>query len=262
MKIGIIGSGIWGRALSKAMAIRRHTVFLDMMIGSADVWLVCESSGFVRGAIKNFRPDYKGQPIIICAKGMEPKTYMRMSEILVEELPKTKGKIGVFTGPTFADEVARNFPSGGLLAGPSKVRQVCRPAFFWFYLEETDDIIGAEFCGIGKNAVAIVSGFYSIRAKGENERAMMVARAWREVVKIGIAAGAKTDTFIGIGGTGDLLLSATSKTSRNFSAGIAIARGKTPKGTVEGLFALRGLVKLAKKYKIDAPVLGFVNRKS
>ena len=129
------------------------------------------------------------------------------------------------------------------------------------YLEDSDDVIGTEICGVGKNAVALICGYNMVAAQGENDRAMIFTRAWGEVVDLGMAMGAKTRTFLGLCGIGDLFLSATSETSRNFSGGMAIARGDAPAGTVEGIFALGGLIARAEKLGIPVPVLSEMKQK-
>ena len=101
----------------------------------------------------------------------------------------------------------------------------------------------------------MISGFLTIKASGENERALVFTRAWDEIVDIAVKMGAECGTFLGLCGVGDLFLSATSPTSRNFSAGESIARGEQYTGTVEGIFALRGLVNRAEKIGIQTPVL-------
>ena len=123
------------------------------------------------------------------------------------------------------------------------------------YLQDTDDVIGAQICGVGKNAESLISGYLTVKSSGENERALIFTRAWDEIVDIAVEMGANCGTFHGLCGVGDLFLSATSTTSRNFSAGLAIAKGEEYTGTVEGIFALRGLINRAEKLGIQTPVL-------
>jgi glycerol-3-phosphate dehydrogenase (NAD(P)+) len=254
MKIGIIGRGAWGTALGRFAKGNGHEITDDLH--DADLWIIAVPAANFRDAVKNARAAHGKQPVIICTKGMEPNTHLFMSEVLKQELPAAAA--GVLSGPQFAGEVAAGIPTGATLAGTAAVRKIGRDAFRGFYLEETGDVIGAELCGCGKNAAALVAGYYSERAKGENERAMMVARAWAEVADFGAKAGAKMRTFIGLCGTGDLFLSATSKTSRNYSAGVAIARGGQLAGTIEGLSALRGIAARAKKLGVKTPALEFM----
>ena len=122
-------------------------------------------------------------------------------------------------------------------------------------MQDSTDFIGAQLCGVGKNAESLISGYLTIKSSGENERALIFTRAWNEIVDIAVEMGASCGTFLGLCGVGDLFLSATSPTSRNFSAGEAIARGEEYTGTVEGVFALRGLIRRAEKLGIKTPVL-------
>ena len=103
--------------------------------------------------------------------------------------------------------------------------------------------------------MALISGFMTVRGRGENERALIFVRAWNEIMYMAVEMGAEVKTFLGLCGVGDLFLSATSPTSRNFSAGMSIARGEKIEGTVEGIFALNGLIQRAKTLNVKTPVL-------
>ena len=177
-----------------------------------------------------------------------------MSEILQAELPECT-EFGVLSGPQFAGEVAMGVPTGSNIAGTYAAIDAAHKALNQLYLVATHDVIGTEICGVGKNATSLISGYNSVAVSGENERALLFTRAWDEIVEIGVASGAETATFLGLCGLGDLFLSATSPTSRNFSGGAAIARGEEPMGTVEGIHALRGLIERAHVLGIDVPVL-------
>jgi glycerol-3-phosphate dehydrogenase (NAD(P)+) len=287
MKVGVIGAGAWGSALAM-VAARPYfttdtiksgcndvvlwsfdgvtmfdlptnvTVTRDMRdLQCADVWLVATPSEFFRETIISAREFYDGQVIIICTKGIEQGTHKLMSEIIAEEMPELVD-VGVLAGPQFAAEVANGLPTGTTCAGNPSVWAEVGFALPELYIETTDDIIGAQICGVGKNAVAVIMGY--VAGRGENEKAMILTRAWSEVVKIGIARGAKLETFLMLCGIGDLFLTATSTTSRNYSAGMNIASGRPPMaqangGTVEGIAALRGLGHMADEFGIDAPVL-------
>lgn len=278
MNIGIIGAGAWGTALAVLSAESGNNVTLWSYDGNnaefdgvtmpnsitvtdnmadlkpVDLWLVVTPAAFFRETLKKARNFYREQPVIICTKGIEPNTHKFMSEVLIEEIPECSD-YGVLSGPQFAGEVASKVPTGSTLAGTVTVQMMGRRALGNFYLEESDDVIGAEICGVGKNAVALIMGYYSIKGRGENEKALVLTRAWNEVVKFGKMNGARTRTFLGLCGLGDLFLSATSKTSRNFSAGVAIANGADIVGTVEGISALNGLVKRAADKGVPIPVL-------
>lgn len=284
INVGVIGAGAWGTALAIISARGGANVSLwsydgqhkhfdgvecpenlkltgDMSeLASCDVWLVVTPAAFFRETLRNARAFYNNQPIIICTKGAESATGQFMSEIMASELPECSD-FGVLSGPQFAAEVARGVPTGSTLAGSPRARTAGRAVLNQLYLVESDDVIGAEICGVGKNAVALICGYNSIAAAGENERAMIFTNAWNEVMEIGLASGAQMRTFLGLCGIGDLFLSATSETSRNFSGGMSIARGEPPAGTVEGIFALRGLIDRASRLNVPTPVLSQMRQK-
>ncbi len=278
MKVGVIGAGAWGTALAVISARGGSDVVLwsydgsfkefdgvempetiqitnDMKeIGECEAWLIVTPAAYFRETLRKAKLVYNDQPIIICTKGAESSTGDFMSEIMASELPDAKD-FGVLSGPQFAAEVARGVPTGSTLAGNEKAIETGRAILNKLLINPSDDVIGAEICGVGKNAVALICGYNSIAAAGENERAMLFTRAWNEVMGIGLKSGAKMATFLDLCGIGDLFLSATSATSRNFAGGMAIARGEEPAGTVEGIFALAGLIHRAKETNVPTPVL-------
>ena len=278
MKVGVFGAGAWGTALAYTCAKSGNEVihwgFEGIFDGLTDLekpqnvtrtdnmaeletceyWLIVTPAAFFRETVKKMREVYNGQPILICTKGMEGETGEFMSEILNTEIPECKD-FGVLSGPQFAREVAIGIPTGSTIAGNEKVRAGGHVALSKLYLQDSDDFIGAQICGVGKNAESLISGYLTIKSGGENERALIFTRAWNEIVDIAVEMGASCGTFLGLCGVGDLFLSATSPTSRNFSAGEAIARGEEYTGTVEGIFALRGLIHRAQKLGIKTPVL-------
>ena len=162
---------------------------------------------------------------------------------------------GVLSGPQFAAEVAAGVPTGSTLAGTQRAIDAGRAVLNKLYIHPSDDVIGTEICGVGKNAVALICGYNSVAAAGENERALIFTRAWNEVMEIGLRSGAKMHSFLDLCGIGDLFLSATSATSRNFAGGMAIANGMPPSGTVEGIFALDGLIRRAENVGVYVPTL-------
>lgn len=278
MKVGVIGAGAWGTALAIVSARGGADVSLwsyegsfkefggvempetthitsDMKeIGQCEIWLIVTPAAYFRETLRKAKEVYNNQPVIICTKGAESATGDFMSEIMSKELPNAKD-FGVLSGPQFAAEVARGVPTGSTLAGTPKAVEAGKKVLNKLYINPSDDVIGAEICGVGKNAVALICGYNSIAANGENERAMIFTRAWNEVMNIGLKCGAKIETFLDLCGIGDLFLSATSATSRNFAGGMAIARGEELVGTVEGVFALAGLIRRAQNMEIPTPVL-------
>lgn len=278
MIVGVFGAGAWGTALAYTCAKSGNDVIhwgfdgifdglndikkpdnvsrTDDMVDlqKCDYWLIVTPAEFFRETVKKMRSVYMNQPILICTKGMEACSGQFMSEILQQEIPECVN-FGVLSGPQFAREVANGVPTGSTLAGNDVVRNGGHIALSKLYLQDSTDIIGTQICGVGKNADALISGYLTVKSSGENERALMFTRAWNEIVDIAVKMGADCGTFLGLCGTGDLFLSATSPTSRNFSAGIAIARGEKISGTVEGIFALRGLIKRAEILGVKTPVL-------
>ena len=283
MKVGVIGAGAWGTALAIASAQGGADVVLwsydglhkdfdgvvmpkniRMTVNMADMhdmdtWLVVTPGAFFRETMRKARNEYNGQPIIICTKGAENTTGQFMSEILATEIPECVD-FGVLSGPQFAAEVAQGVPTGSTLAGTDKTIIAGQGALNKLYLETTSDIIGTQVCGVGKNAVALICGYNSVKC-AENERALIFTRAWNEVMAIGIAMGGQMQSFLGLCGIGDLFLWATSATSRNFAGGMAIANGNPPECTVEGIFALGGLIARAKDLGINVPVLNEMQQK-
>ena len=278
MKVGVFGAGAWGTALAFLCAKSGNKViqwgFDGVFDGLSDLtppqnitrtsdvkdlsdceyWLIVTPAAFFRETVRKIQGVYNNQPILICTKGMEEATGMFMSEILAQELSVCQN-IGVLSGPQFAREAATGIPTGSTLAGNEIVRAGGHIALSELYLQDTDDIIGTQICGVGKNAESLISGFLTIKADGENERALIFTRVWNEIVDIAVEMGANCGTFHGLCGVGDLFLSATSSTSRNFSAGIAIAKNEEYSGTVEGIFALRGLIHRAEILGIQTPVM-------
>ncbi len=278
MKVGVFSAGAWGTALACACAKSGNEVihwgYQGIFDGLPDIekpanitrtdnmadlktcklWLIVTPAAFFRETARKMREVYNEQPILICTKGMEAQTGQFMSEILAEEIPSCD-HVGVLSGPQFAREVAAGVPTGSTLAGDDIIRQYGHIALSEFYLQDTTDILGTQICGVGKNAVALISGFMTVQGRGENERALVFARAWNEIMYLAVEMGADVKTFLGLCGIGDLFLSATSPTSRNFSAGMAIARGEQIVGTVEGIFALNGLIERAKLLHVQTPVL-------
>lgn len=278
MKVGVFGAGAWGTALAYTCARSGndvvHWAYAGLFDGLVDLekpekvvrtaemadlktceyWLIVTPAAFFRETVRKMHDVYNDQPILICTKGMEAETGFFMSEILRQEIPECVN-YGVLSGPQFAREVALGVPTGSTIAGNDIVRNNGHVALSALYLQDSTDIIGAQICGVGKNAESLISGYLTVKSNGENERALIFTRAWNEIVDIAVEMGADCGTFLGLCGVGDLFLSATSPTSRNFSAGEAIARGEEYGGTVEGIFALRGLIHRAEKLNISTPVL-------
>ncbi len=282
MNVGIIGAGAWGSALAINATRSNCDVILWAYNGEyrlfdgveipknikicqdladlkiCDIWLIVTPAAFFRETIRNASKFYNKQPVIICTKGAEIQqdNLYFMSEILRQELPQCQN-FGTLAGPQFAQEVAMDVPTGSTLATNSDFAQkMGTDALNHIYLSHSTDIIGTEICSVGKNAVALICGYMKISSRGENERALIFTRAWNEVIKIGLAMGGQIQSFLDFCGIGDLFLTATSETSRNFSAGLSIAKHESvTDSTVEGISALKALVHRAQQLSIETPVL-------
>ena len=282
--VGIIGAGAWGTALATNVAHGGKNVVLwsfdgeyahfenapipdnitivtnPQILADTDVWLIVTPAAFFCETLHKFAKFYKNQPIIICTKGIDAKTNLFMSEILKKEIPQCQD-FGVLSGPQFATGVANGEKSGSTLAGTTNTLKAGRAVLNFTYLDETSDIIGTQIAGVGKNIMALIAGFISVKIKSENERAMVFTCGYNELVNIGIGMGAKTETFLSFCGLGDLFLSATSISSRNYAGGVAIANGHAPDGTVEGLNAFNSVIERAKELGVPTPILSDMYKK-
>jgi glycerol-3-phosphate dehydrogenase (NAD(P)+) len=167
-----------------------------------------------------------GTPVVICAKGIERSTGRLVNEIVGEEAPGTA--VCVLSGPSFARDVALGMPTAVVVAGPIEVARrvqasLARPPFRPY---ATDDVIGVALGGAAKNVYAIACGLAAGYDLGESARAALLARSFSELLRLGAALGARSETLMGLAGLGDLALSATSRTSRNFDHGYRLASGE------------------------------------
>lgn len=297
-RIGIIGAGAWGTAL--ALAARRagrdtmlwafepevaaainnsHVnpmylpgIGLDPGIRAtgdlaeaarADAVLLCAPAQHLRGLCRGLAPSWvAGTPVVICAKGIEAKTGALMSEVVAEALP---GAVpAVMSGPTFAAEVARNLPTAVTLAAvdaglADRLSEALGNARLRIYTGT--DLIGAEIGGAVKNVLAIACGIVEGRGLGDNARAALITRGLAEIVRLGIAKGARAETLMGLAGIGDLTLTCNALQSRNFSLGVALGRGENlahilgnRRSVAEGVFTAASVVALAGRLDVDMPI--------
>lgn len=204
----------------------------------------------------------KGTPVVTCSKGIERGSHAFMPEVIAETLPQAV--VAVLSGPSFAREIAANLPCGVTLAcadlsvGESLARGIANPNFCVHYCE---DVIGAAIGGVMKNVIAIASGIAAGRKLGENARATLITMGAAETARLGLAKGAKTATFDGLAGIGDLMLTANSLGSRNTSLGVALGEGKSlaevlagRKEVTEGAFSVEAVAALARKLGVNMPI--------
>lgn len=209
-----------------------------------------------------FIPDH--QPLIVAAKGVEQGSHKLMSEVVAETLPGRP--VFILSGPSFAHEVATGLPAALTLAsesgGAALAQAMTSPAF---RLYTTDDIIGAQIGGALKNVLAIACGVVVGRHMGENARAALMTRGLAEIMRLGIALGARAETIMGLSGLGDVALTCASAQSRNMSLGIALGQGRkldeilaARKGVTEGVATAAAALSLAYRRGVDMPVISAV----
>lgn len=297
-RIGIVGAGAWGTALANVAATagravtlwahetdvveginaaRENGVFLPGVrldqgivatsdlrdIAACDVVLWVTPAQFARRVLRDYSRFHRpGVPVVMCAKGIEEGTLCLMSEVLTQELPRSPW--GVLSGPTFAAEVARGLPTAITLACADEAlarrlaHAVGGPAFrpYW-----SQDVIAAEVGGAVKNVLAIACGIVSGRNLGHNAQAALITRGLAEITRLAVAKGASPVSLMGLAGLGDLILTATSMMSRNFSLGAALGQGRAladilgeRRAVTEGVATARAVRDLAAKTGIDMPV--------
>ena len=186
---------------------------------------------------------------------------MRLSEVITEELPSAK--VDVLSGPSHAEEVARGIPTSVVVASDSAITaQIVQSIMSGDNLRiyTSDYLIGVELGGAFKNVIAIAAGFCDGLGLGDNTKAALITRGLAEIARLGVCMGAKEYTFSGLAGIGDLVVTCTSRHSRNHRFGEKVGSGTPIKqalddvGTVEGYYAADLAYKLAKKYKIEMPI--------
>lgn len=256
-KIAVIGTGAWGTALAlqgdragnevalvardaaaaAAIKVNRESLRLpgyrlperldvrEDIPGDADLLLWVVPTQYLRSSLLRLRP--AGDSIVVCAKGVETGTHLLPLEVVSDTFPAHP--LAVLTGPTFAHEVARGLPTAAVVAGTDvglreQVRVMLGTPTFRLY--GNDDPTGAQLGGAAKNVIAIAAGAVIGAGLGENARAALVTRGLSELRRLALALGGRPETVMGLSGLGDLLLTCTSPSSRNFSLGYALGRGE------------------------------------
>ncbi len=302
-KLGIIGAGSWGTALAqtalragrevtlwardpalaKAINEQRENprylpgIALDPALhatgdpaeaAAAEAVLLVTPAQHVRATAALLAPHLgKETPVVLCAKGIEQGTGALMTEVLDEALPGQP--LAVLSGPTFAAEVARGLPTAVTLAATDAMLGAALvvalgSSRFRPYL--SDDPVGAEVGGAVKNVIAIACGLAAGRKLGDNARAALITRGLAEIVRLGLAKGARAETLMGLSGLGDLTLTCSALQSRNFSLGFALGEGRkldeilAERNTVaEGVFSAAAVTGLAGELGIEMPIVAAVD---
>ncbi|MBB5052045.1 glycerol-3-phosphate dehydrogenase (NAD(P)+) [Afipia massiliensis] len=294
--ISVVGAGAWGTALANATARAGRDVVLyardrvaaeqiaqtranpklpgiqltkgiavtsDLaQAGKADAVLLVTPAQSLRQAAIALAPHLAPDtPVIVCAKGIERGTHQFMTQIVAEVAPHAVPAI--LSGPSFDVDVARGLPTAVTLATADEALakalvHALGSATFRPY--HSTDVRGVEIGGAAKNVLAIAAGIVAGRKLGASALAALTTRGFAELMRLGLACGAKSETVAGLSGLGDLLLSCSSPQSRNFSHGIALGKGETPAQgkLVEGEFTAPVLIELATEKNIEMPVANAV----
>ena len=279
MKIGIIGAGKWGQALQYALSknpdnevfitSRRqkdipHFVSVDEILALEYLVFAISAQHAREWLAKNFI--FKNQKILVASKGIEVSSGKFLNEIFSEFVPAEN--MAYISGPSFAAEVIQGLPCALVINSTNARLSEKYSSFFPKFIKTytSTDVVGAEVSGAYKNVIAIASGICEGLGLGNNARASLISRGLVEMMRFGKHFGAKKDTFIGLGGSGDLILTASSKLSRNYRVGLALAEGKSldvileDLGEVaEGVPTAEAIVKIAQKEDIYAPIAQEVN---
>lgn len=298
MKLGVIGGGAWGTALAQVAAAGGREVLLWALerevvdaintahanpvylpgaalaptiratgaigeLAECDALLVVTPAQHVRSVLASL--DTRA-PLVLCAKGIEAGTRRLMSEVAAEASPGAP--IAVLSGPTFAHEVAAGLPTAVTLAcedgdvGAALARRLALPAFRPY---RSTDVIGAEIGGAVKNVLAIACGVVEGRGLGQNARAALISRGFAEMTRFGLARGARPETLAGLSGLGDLVLTCSSISSRNFSLGKGLGEGRSAaemladrRTVAEGAFTAPVLREAAAEAGVEMPIVDAV----
>lgn len=303
-EIGVIGAGSWGIALSVLLSNNGHnvkvwsaledeikmlqenhehkdklpgvilsdkitfTVDLKEAVEGKDLLVLAVPSPFVRSTAASLREVVsEGQIIVNVAKGIEESTLMTLSQIIEEEVPQAE--VTVLSGPSHAEEVGRGIPTTIVVGAKNKktaeyLQNIFMSEVFRVYI--SPDVLGIELGAALKNVVALAAGIADGLGYGDNTKAALITRGITEIARLGMAMGGKFETFCGLSGIGDLIVTCASMHSRNRRAGILIGQGKTMdeamkevKMVVEGVYSAKAAMGLSKKYGVQIPIIEQVN---
>lgn len=303
--IGVLGAGTWGIALARMLCLNGHKVTvwsavqkeldgltkkhvhpnlcgikipkeieytpsIEEACTGKELIMFSVASPYVRSTAAKAAPFVTPEQVIVdVAKGIEADTLMTMSAIIEDELKKAKPnstfKVVALSGPTHAEEVARDLPTA--IVSSSKDEEAAK------YVQEifmntcmrvytNSDMLGVELCGALKNIMALTAGMSSGLGFGDNTKAAIITRGMAEITRLGLAMGCHEQTFLGLAGIGDLIVTATSMHSRNNRCGYRIGQGIPVEQAVhevgmvvEGINAIPAAMKLAKKYNVEMPIV-------
>ena len=304
-KISVLGSGSWGLALALLLHNNGHEVLLwsarpenarklrekrenpdrlpgvrlpdeidvltdmERALKDVDVTVLAVASPYIRSTAHKMAPFVcKDQKIVNVAKGIEEKTLKTLSEVIEEEIPQ--GNVAVLSGPSHAEEVGRGLPTTCVISAHTQETAEYLQSVFMspvFRVYTTPDILGVELGGALKNVIALAAGTADGLGYGDNTKAALITRGITEIGRLGKKMGAQMETFYGLSGIGDLIVTCASKHSRNRKAGYLIGQGYTMEEAmkevqmvVEGVYSARAARELAEKYEVEMPIITEVNR--
>lgn len=300
MKVAVIGSGGWGTAIAILLAKKGNNVYLwswiqeetdrlnrdrenkeflpgvkfpenitcthDMgeCVREAELIITAAPSPATRTTAKQLSPHVAdGQKLINISKGLEEGTLLRLSEVYKQEIPQAD--VSVMSGPSHAEEVSRGLPTTNVVASENiETAKFIQDVFMcdMFRVYTSTDIAGVELGGALKNVIALCAGISDGLGYGDNTKAALMTRGLAEIARLGVAMGARQETFMGLSGVGDLIVTCTSMHSRNRRAGILLGEGKTLQETldtvhmvVEGVNTATAAYEMAKKYNVEMPIV-------
>lgn len=302
--ISIIGAGSWGTALAVLLHRNGHhvtvwsiveseikmlqtdhehkdklpgvilpadmefTTDLQAAVTGKDVLVLAVPSPYTRSTSQSMKPYVReGQLIVNVAKGIEEDTLLTLSQIIEEEIPQAE--VAVLSGPSHAEEVGRGIPTTIVVGAKKKataeyLQNIFMNEVFRVYI--SPDVLGIELGAALKNVVALAAGIADGLGYGDNTKAALITRGIMEIGRLGVAMGGKFETFCGLTGIGDLIVTCASMHSRNRRAGILIGQGYTTrqamdevKMVVEGVYSAKAAMGLAKKYGVQLPIIEQVN---
>lgn len=302
--VGIIGAGSWGTALSVLLHDNGHSVTVwsidesevkmldekrehllklpgvklpDDMVFTGDVEKAVQGKDFLvlavpsvytRGTARSMKPYVAdGQIIVDVAKGIEESTLKTLSQQIREEIPQAD--VAVLSGPSHAEEVGRKLPTTCVIGAKTrKTAEYLQSMFISkvFRVYTSPDILGIELGGSLKNVIALAAGIADGLGYGDNTKAALITRGIAEIARLGVKMGGKIESFVGLTGIGDLIVTCASVHSRNRKAGYLIGQGKSMKEAmdevkmvVEGVYSAKAAAKLAEQYNVSMPIVEEVN---
>ena len=249
----------------------KFTCSMEEAVSGKEILVLVVPSSSVRGTVKLMAPyinsESDDQIIVNCTKGIEESTLMVMSDVILDEIPGAN--VCVLSGPSHAEEVGKNMPTTIVVGAFSRdtaveVQNAFMNDVFRVYI--SPDMLGIEIGAALKNVVALAAGMADGYGLGDNAKAALITRGIAEISRLGMAMGGKFETFAGLSGIGDLVVTCASMHSRNRRAGILIGQGKSyqeamdeVKMVVEGVYSAKAALELAQKYEVDMPIVQGVN---